>query len=361
MWFPILKWTAISVGSLAILLGIVIRLTTFHPSDVQSEKVHCPAEAPTLKKGQNLRVLSWNVQYMASKNYLFYYDLPNNSGPDMRPSSEHIAWTLGEVARVIREENPDVILLQEVDHGAARTDHEDQLEKLLALLPKDYSCHASAFYWQAKYVPHPKIKGSVGMKLSVVSKYQIKTATRFQLPLIPHDILTQQFYLKRAILETRLPTEGGGEIAILDTHLDAFAQGYDTMEQQVRKVDERLQSLEKEGTPWLIAGDFNLLPPGFDRKELVDRSEDSYRPNSELGLIYGKYPVFPGASLTSGPDRSQYFSYFSNFPEAKGPDRTIDYLFHSPRIQFTQGRVRNTPDTLKISDHLPMIVELKTP
>ena len=97
---------------------------------------------------------------------MFFYDLPGGKGPDKRPSKEDIAATLNEVARVIREENPDIILLQEVDDNARRTDYQDQLALLLELIPADYKFHASAFYWQSPFVPHPKIMGKVGMKLS---------------------------------------------------------------------------------------------------------------------------------------------------------------------------------------------------
>jgi len=132
---------------------------------------------------------------MAGKNYVFFYDLLDNSGPDGRPSPEDIAKTLKEVARIIQDENPDVILLQEVDDGAKRTDYEDQLASLLPLLPKEYACYASAFYWKASFVPHPRIMGAAGMKLSTISKYKMTEAVRHQLALIPADPLTQQFNL----------------------------------------------------------------------------------------------------------------------------------------------------------------------
>jgi hypothetical protein len=63
-----------------------IRLTTFHPPAVASEAVVCPADAPELTPGQAVKVLSWNIQYLAGKDYVFWYDLFDESGPDDRPS-----------------------------------------------------------------------------------------------------------------------------------------------------------------------------------------------------------------------------------------------------------------------------------
>jgi len=61
----------------------------------------------------------------------------------------------------------DVVLLQEIDDGAARTDYNDQLARLLPLLPPEYVCHTTAFYWKAAYVPHPRIHGGAGDPVKV--------------------------------------------------------------------------------------------------------------------------------------------------------------------------------------------------
>ena len=47
----------------------------------------------------NLKVMTWNVQYLAGKRYVFWYDLPGGDGPDTRPSSEDLATTLDVIER----------------------------------------------------------------------------------------------------------------------------------------------------------------------------------------------------------------------------------------------------------------------
>jgi endonuclease/exonuclease/phosphatase family metal-dependent hydrolase len=173
-------------------MALLVWAITYHPAEVQAEAIVCAEDAPVLQPGQSLKVLSYNVQFVAGKNYVFFYDLPDDAGPDERPSAADIAQTVQEVARVIRAENPDVILLQEVDDGSARTDHEDQLARLRALLPQDYKCHTATFYWKAAFVPHPRIMGAIGQKLAIVSKYRLDRASRYQLALAPGNLLTQQ-------------------------------------------------------------------------------------------------------------------------------------------------------------------------
>ncbi len=358
-----MKWfrrVAIGLLVVVVLLAASIRLTTYHPPLVEASAVTCPAETPTLQPGQDVTVLSWNVQYMAGKGYVFFYDLLDSSGPDTRPSSEDIALTFDEVARVIVDEQPDVLLLQEVDDGAKRTDGEDQLARLLPLIGDDYACHASALYWKASFVPLPTIFGSVGMKLSTVSKYRIDDATRFQLPQMPSDLLTRQFDIRRAILETRLPIDGGQELVVLNTHLDAFAQGSDTMERQVALTKDLLDGYVMAGEAFIIGGDFNLLPPGPQYDRLGDAQRAYYSPNSELSVLTDEYGVVPTLDEANGADMTTWFTHFPNDPAVDAPDRTIDFLFHAPTLTLGDHEVRSA-DTLDISDHLPVIATYSLP
>jgi len=357
----IMIWVGIVLLAVVAVLAGAVWMATFHPKAFQKETVVCGRAAPVLKPGQPVRILCWNVQYMAGKNYVFYYDLLDGSGPDERPSPEDIALTLKETARVIRDENPDIVMLQEVDDGAKRTDYEDQLACLLALLPEDYSCHASAFYWKAAFVPHGRIMGAVGMKLSVISKYKIAEAARRQLALIPKDPVTKQFNLKRAVLETRLPIEGTGRaFAVMTTHLDAFAQGTDTMERQVGQVKGILDGLSKEGNPWVIGGDFNLLASANSYHRLPQEERAYFNPRSEIGPLLDAYESVPALGDIEGPEYGKWFTHFPNGPRSEGPDRTIDYIFLSEGIQITEKHVRQS-DTLTISDHLPIVMSVTIP
>lgn len=355
----VLRFMLVSLVSLAAIMAALVYTLTWHPKAREAATLNCPSNTPTLQAGQALKVMSWNIQYLAGKDYVFWYDLLDESGPDERPSAQAIARTRDEVVAIIRDVQPDIVLLQEVHDGAKATDHQDQLNLLQARLGSEYACSSQAFYWKAAWVPHPRILGSVGMKLATLSRYRISSAERRQLPLIPTDPVTQQFNLKRALLLSELPVEGDKPLVAINTHLDAFAQGYNTMQQQVAMTRSLLDSLTQNGQSWVIGGDFNLLPPGqFERLPPTQRAY--FQAESELALLWNRYPMIPSISDARGDAAARWFTHYPNDPAVAGPDRTLDYLFYSPRLSKHAAEVRQH-DTQQISDHLPVIADFELP
>jgi len=358
------KWIAISLVGLVIALAILIWSITFHPPALQAEAVVNQANAPTLKAGQQLKVLSWNVQYMSGKNYEFWYDRLDGDGPDIRASKADITQTFTQIAQLIIEQNPDVILLQELHDNAKRTDYEDQLQRLLTLLPSEYSNYSETLYWQAGFVPLPQIMGSVGMKLAVISKYKLGDAMRHQLATIKTDPVSDQFNFRRAIQEVSLPIAGeagatGSKLTLMNTHFDAFAQGSDTMQQQVAYLHQLLADKNAKGQSWMIAGDLNLLPPGqYEKMDATARSY--YQPKSELTGIYNQFNVIPSIEQATGANAKSWFTHFPNRAEVTAPDRTIDYFVYGDKMQVESAQVLQQ-NTWHISDHLPMIVTITLP
>ncbi|PHS73205.1 MAG: endonuclease [Cycloclasticus sp.] len=349
----------VTLSLLLISLFVVVWFSTFHPPAIQQEEPVCITNAPILSAGQTVKLYNQNVQFMAGKNYVFFYDIANSSGPDERPSTADIKQTLHGIVQLIKQQNPDIILLQEVDDGAKRTDYADQLADLLRLLPKDYVCHASSMYWQASYLPHPRIMGAVGTKLSVISKYKISTATRTQLSLIPQDPISQLYNFKRALLDVRLPIKGAGEMAILNTHLSAFSKGTNTLSKQVEQIDAQLQTLNNSKIPWVIGGDFNLLPPS-SYSLLAEQQRRYYEATSAIEKLYQQHAAIPPLRATQSEQRDQWFTYFPNDPRVKQPDRTIDYYFYSPQLTLKNAFVESK-QSIALSDHMPIIAEFTLP
>ncbi len=350
----VLKITGYSLLTLIVAFVGFTYFGNYQPSEVEEMDIVCDAKTPSLTQGATIKVLSWNVQYMAGKNYVFFYDKLDGSGKDSRPSRQDIAITFDEVARIIKAENPDIILIQEVDENSKRTDYENQVKILKDKISSEYGCYTSAFYHKSTFVPHPMIMGSVGLKMATYSKYKMTKSTRHQLEKIPTNIIMQQYNLKRAVLETQISIEGSDKpLTVFNTHLDAFAQGYDTMEKQVKEIKELLDSKTKGNIPWLIGGDFNLLPPGEAYARLDDDEKAYFQKETELKKIFQDYPGIPALKDVNGKEFSKWFTHIPN-GRSNVPDRTIDYIFYSPNLKLGKYYVRQQ-DTQKISDHMPLV------
>ncbi|TVT83756.1 endonuclease/exonuclease/phosphatase family protein [Pseudomonas sp. H3(2019)] len=353
----LLRYTLLGLLILVSLLFSFLYSLTWRPDARETLPVSCSTSAPVLVPGQALKVMTWNVQYLAGKRYVFWNDLAQ--GPDESPTAEDMAFSLDEVARVIRDEQPDLVLLQELDDDAKASGYQNQLKLLQERLADLYPCSTHAFDWKADFVPDPHIFGSVGRQLATLSRYQIEHAERLQLPEAPINFISRQFQPKNALLVSYLPLRDGGQMAVLNTHFDRAVKPDETRQAKVTAVAKVLDTYEGRGTPWLIGGDFNLLPLG-QYQRLAPEQRTPYSADSALHLLWDKYPMIPTNNEASGVDRDQWLTHYPNDPGLNGPDRTVDYLFYSPRIKRIEAQVRQD-DTLRISDHLPVIARFLLP
>ena len=354
-----LRWGAIAVVAVASLVSGSVYLTTYHPDAIEDEVIISLAPAPQLTSGQQLKILSWNVQFFAGRpNNKFFFD----GGSDPWPSADKVTATAKAVAKIIEQEDPDIILLQELDDGAERTRFHDQLQQLLDLLPENYAAHTSSFYWLADFVPHTELMWGVGMKMSIISKYRLEQARRYALPAITtDDIFTRQYNPKRAIHGVTLPIEGGGKLHVLNTHLSAYAQGTDTMLHQVASVDKILGNFAAQGETVVLAGDFNLIPSDAAYQDLGADSRKYYNADgTEIAPLLQRYRSIPSLPETLSSNKQDWFTHIPNDNKSSMPDKTIDYVFYAGDLILGEHYVRSS-GTLKISDHLPVVASFTVP
>ena len=373
LWIRLLKGLVKAALLIAVLLALLVAamwLRSFKPADVEAVAVHCKGEVPVYSGSRPLRVLSYNVQYMASKNYIFFYDIDQTNAERVaavakagktladRPSLRHIRWTVDQVAKIIEAENPDVVLIQEINTGAdSRTHYIDQIDALIERLGKQtFPCYADTSYWQAEYILHPNIMGPVDMRLLTLSRYRMTSATRHQLPRPDINPVERPFYFQRAILETRHPRSDGGSVAMLNTHFEAWGAGTGVMQKQVGHTLKVLEALDDEQVPWVLGGDLNLLPPDAQRQRtrISLARTGEYDEVPAIQPLYDRYGAIPPLEGLMSDNPVRWYTHMPNDPTVSAPDRTIDYIFFSNQWTLEDARVLQD-SAWEVSDHLPVV------
>jgi endonuclease/exonuclease/phosphatase family metal-dependent hydrolase len=334
---------------------LLSRYLNYHPRLIEPIEACNIETAPPLLPGQRIRVITFNVQFLAGTGYHFFYD----GGPDTLVARSDIESTALKVGEFIANSNADLVLLQEVDCGARRTGYLNELTLLCSALPKAMQNHVATDYWRSKFVPHPKILGPAGTKLVIFSRYLLGRARRYRLPGVPGNPIERDFSLKRAILEVELPVANGEFVTVLNTHLEAFPKGTNVMERQIQRLLERLNRLGKRNQPWILGGDFNLLPPGQSAL-LSPETWGIHREPSEIGAVFERYAGVPTVKEATGDQMHRYFTFTQRSGTNRVPVRTLDYFFASPAVTIERYFIQRE-GMMKVSDHLPLIAEFTIP
>lgn len=253
-----------ALAALALLVPLGMALTA--PSVPESEQA-----------GSSVRLLSWNVRY----------------GRDATgaPDPETIAATIEQVA-------PDVVVLQEVNRGwpiGGATDLAEWLSRRLAM-PYEWS---------------PAADGQFGNVVLTRMPYSEVTAGR--LPFVDGP-------MQRSFLAVTLHLADGGELRIIDAHLQHRKENTET-----RLVQSEALLAEWGGRPrTVIAGDFNFWPSWPEPR------------------------VFLTAGFQSAQDVTGHGAEFTTV----GGDR-VDWIFGTPDLRFSDFLIRSDVTT---SDHHPLMV-----
>lgn len=299
-------------------------------------------EAPPVPAGRELTAVCWNLQYCAGRSGSFFYE----GGTRVRATAREVSDTLADVIAALRAIDADVVMLQEVDLDSDRTGRIDQLAAIRAALA--LPTWTSTPYHRVPYVPVPVAHpmGRVDTHLATLSRFRITSATRVPLSPLREGRFRRAFNLRRALLTARIAGEPG-EVALMNTHLSAFSAGDGTLARQVAEVDAECRD---QRVPFVLAGDFNALPPGDDPMRLAPIFRAEYADESPpLAPLYARWrPGIEPADCLADVGR---FGTYVPIGET-APDRTIDHVFYSG----VEKRAFEVIGGLgHVSDHLPIV------
>ena len=212
---------------------------------------------------------------------------------------------LERTARVIKAANADIVILNEVDNGTARSFGVHQADSLGVLLGL-YAVFGRSIDYDG---------GQYGNAL--LSRYPILDFQIF-------DLSTDSLLEGRSVFLSRVDLKGD-TVAILGTHLGL------SPEERLEQVQGIIKLLPKMDR-LILAGDFNFEPTSA-AYNLITKS------------------VRDGVAERSGQPAL-------TFP-ADQPNRRIDYIFIGEEIEVMQVAEFGHPEISIASDHLPQILHFR--
>ena len=343
----LLKLIGILVLALVFLLGW-LTATEFSPAPVEEAELSRAGDVDTLKDGDSLRILSWNVGYGGlGKDSDFFMD----GGKDARSADEAtVRAYLDGISATIAEEAPDLVLLQEVDADSSRTYGIDER----GLLDRGMSCESFALNYSCPFVPVPVPPiGKVHSGLyTMTDDLLIERAERISLP-CPFSWPLRIANLKRCLLVSYLPIEGSDkQLVLVNLHLEAYDDGEGKIA-QTKQLREFITSEYGKGNYVIAGGDFNQVFPGS-----LERYPNTHPENWEPGVLDAE--LLP-AGWTLAYDLATPTCRLLNQPynpaDKEGTQYyVIDGLILSPNVEL------KNVETLDVgfanSDHNPVRIEV---
>jgi endonuclease/exonuclease/phosphatase family metal-dependent hydrolase len=282
-------------------------------------------DAPTPSSPDTLTATTYNLGYLSGMT---------NNEPVVRPESLFTN-NMDRAVGLLQRPGSDVVGLQEVDFGAARSFDVHQLDTLATRL--SHPTAAQAVNWDVRYLPFPYGRPAVhfGRVLSgqgVLSQLPIQAHRRYVLPAPPQPFYRSAFYLDR-LAQVTLLDWNGRPLVVINVHLEAYDA--DTREAQARQVRALYDRVATSDVPILLLGDFNaeLDAPGNSTMTLL-LNDTALRPAQPDSAVTGTFP-------------------------ANDPTRTIDHiLYRDDRLRTTGTTVQCGPAAHPPSDHCAVTASL---
>lgn len=348
------KIISVLVKVLGVVLGIVVlfvgtmTVIEYRPADIENLDVNGNT-TKTLKAGASLSVMTWNIGYGGlSANADFFMDGGKNV---VSCDKEKVNNNIAGIINGIKQQNPDIVILQEVDEKSRRSYKINEYKKIANDLD-DYD-YVQAYNYICAFVPMPVPPiGKVKSGLATYSDYDIASSSRISLP-CPFKWPSRLANLKRCLNVSRIPIEGTEkELVIVNLHLEAYDDGEGKIAQTAMLADI-LQKEYKAGNYVIAGGDFNQT---FSNTDI------------------SKYPVKENFWKPGIVDESDFGNEFSLLMDSKVPScRSLDKEYDASRSDEMQVYVIDgfiVSDNLEINsvntldygfeytDHNPLLLEV---
>lgn len=312
------------------------------------------------KTSDTLNIVTWNIKFGGGR-IDFFFDC---YGDRVIMKKEEVLSNLEGLVKKIKQMNPDVLYLQEVDLNSKRSAYIDQLQWILDNTDLNYAYYGSQ--WRSDYIPSDGI-GKMNSGSAILCKYKLTDGERIPLPLIKEQSgIVQYFYLRRNILKAKT-TINGKDLWLITTHTSAYSTD-GTRLKQLQQIKEEVSKLDSQDYTFILGGDFNTIPPNSHVYENFADSACADDPDfaaqsfkDELDYMKIFFDCYEPAITQDryDDDNARFYSFTSD--KNGFWNRKLDYIFTNGDFIDSTGMVHQDistggMETMPLSDHAPLSV-----
>jgi len=349
----LLKMTIIVVCIFIFVLGGFFLLSTimrYRPSPVEDAVVIKEINSSRVIP-DTLSILTWNIGYASlGKEADFFID----GGTHSRALSRgKVVEHLGKIIDAIKNEDPDFVLLQEVDLKARRNFYVREVARIVQA-SNNFSATFSKNY-DVLWIPAPLLDmmGSIKSGILTLSQFKQKEAKRISLPgsyRWPISI----FQLNRCIMVNRYDLKNSNkELVLINIHLSAFDKGGTLRKQQMEFLKNLIIGEYRKENYVVVGGDWNHRLTdrfNFDTTYTTDKKYLAW------GLDLPKDWAPQGWKWGIDNNVPTNRSNESPFIDDKNFKTIIDGFLVSPNIKII--KVRGINLHFNDSDHNPVFIKI---
>lgn len=336
MW---LRRTFVYISLLVMLAALWLGIAAFVTLNDRAIPEQREDAAHALPAAQSpLRLMVWNIGYSGLGEGS---DFQADGGQMLRPPGrEAVEKNLAGIQAVLREEVPDIVLMQELAAPGFLTHNVDILSGVQDALPGYGMVFSSDI--RTRLLPGPL---SLRHGLGTFTKVAAEPAKLVRLTEEPGPIMG--FLQRRYHVQVTELDVSGAPWVILNVHLSAFDEGAGTRMQQVREVLDLAQSHYQQGKGVVLGGDWNMRLAATD-----------FPYESDEGALFWVHD-FPREALRPGwqivIDPAIPTTRTNEQPYKRGINYTtiIDGFIVSPNV--TVEDVRGLDLGFAITDHQPVV------
>ena len=300
--------------------------------------------------GKELTVTSWNIGFGAyTDQYSFFMD----GGKYSRGFSEEIVSdTVSQMASELEAFGSDFYFIQEIDVDATRSYHINEYEMIAEKFQDKSRVYAQNYDSPYLFYPVLKPHGKSVAGIATISGYDITSALRRSLPI--QNGFAKFLDLDRCYSISRIPTDNGKELGLINFHLSAYTTDPAIGDEQLSMLYEDIAKEYEKGNYVVCGGDFN--------KDLLENSAEIFGVSGE---DYSWAKAFPYDKVPDGITVVAPFDEASPAPSCRNADRpwdaetnfqlTVDGFIISDNVKCVKSDVVDLKFTC--SDHNPVYMD----